>query len=878
MTSGLVVVLFIAVAVGLCLSPGSALADGATSAPRVAMAKPSRLIAVRAMLDGASPISNARVKVYTAGSKRHHRRVLASTRTRALGARLIRFRAAVPRRFDVEVTGGRVAGRRFDGRLIAAVRGYRRMQVVYINPMTTVVAVHRRKHPGVTVSAAERRVKRVFGVHRSVDLHADQATGLLFNDGETYHRAARAAGGYRGMLRRMHREVRAGKALYATRPRARRPHQWRVRPARAVARASQHGGPRVSPGILRGLPLPPPPEPSAAPSSFPPSFTGSAHPGTRPPVSWGEANRDQVRALRQWHNAHSRHFWQEARQMQADWEVESDSKAEVPETDEKVPDNESNDGMGPPAEEYDPNGWQEDNDEPDVSVGDDPDPSVVELPDAGPDVDDPAPGGGLNGGAGAAEEAEVVEELGWLGEGEFLGSELAGGLAGAIAVYAVSFVTQLAGWSDDRYYNEINEQLGVARSTLSLIRASQVRLEGKFAELDTRFEQWDSAGLSALASSVSDSVKSYWDRLDYALSAETDPKDRAEMAKQLSEDLVNDPQVLTAPGTLASILAGGDTDVAGGLFGSLARLAKPHGALPLVVTPDDLDWLQYAYTLWQIRQLQVSSLAMTRMLAPSAPFPKSFMRYTVNGLQAAYERTARAAMPALVPGTVLVVDTPARGGTTMWSTTASHGLSAGTLFAAKPGPAVLQKGAGSQAVPAPASAGLPNPWGVTGPTGTTGSAGPTELTGPTGVVTGWGVPSQAQYVSLWQTAGKNGIDDLSARTGIAKSVLTGNGADKLWAADLPPAVYAYIDQVGAVGGFGGPRSVANHWVRQSFWKPSLGRVDGTGTWQCVPARQDDDRVDPAICDNTPAWASAWSTTATTPTVRAVPSDEQYWLD
>src|SRR5215211_7946784 len=103
------------------------------------------IVPVWALLDGDTPVSGARVRVYAGGlhavgrrrplRQRHGAR---TERTYKSGVALLEF-ARLPRNFTVVVSGGSSEGRRLRGFLSARVRGYRAGRVVHVNPVTTLV-------------------------------------------------------------------------------------------------------------------------------------------------------------------------------------------------------------------------------------------------------------------------------------------------------------------------------------------------------------------------------------------------------------------------------------------------------------------------------------------------------------------------------------------------------------------------------------------------------------------------------------------------------------------------------------------------------------------------------------------------------------------
>ena len=111
------------------------------------------VLAVWGLADGDTDVAGATVRVFAGppaarGGASRSGRALAQTngrradRTYRSGVALLAFRR-LPSEFVVEVRGGRANGRRVPGTLRAAVRGYRSGDVIYVNPVTTMMAAYR---------------------------------------------------------------------------------------------------------------------------------------------------------------------------------------------------------------------------------------------------------------------------------------------------------------------------------------------------------------------------------------------------------------------------------------------------------------------------------------------------------------------------------------------------------------------------------------------------------------------------------------------------------------------------------------------------------------------------------------------------------------
>jgi hypothetical protein len=200
------------------------------------------VLAVWALADGDTPVADGRVRVLAAG--RPLRQVAeASERTHEEGMALLEF-ASLPDRFTVEVSGGRVGGRRLRGTLRSEVDGYRSGGVVHVSPVTTLiadhVAAHRARGRPITTARARREIYRLLRIPRWQDA-ADLRSSDEFFDGDAYLRAVRAAGGVEALNRALVRqEMRAGDD-----PRRFRPGGRRARAAAVDWLALLTGDPKV---------------------------------------------------------------------------------------------------------------------------------------------------------------------------------------------------------------------------------------------------------------------------------------------------------------------------------------------------------------------------------------------------------------------------------------------------------------------------------------------------------------------------------------------------------------------------------------------------------------------------------------------------------
>ena len=189
------VVLAAALALSASLWPAgaSALAHADAEARPTGELRGGVIVPVWALLDGDTPLSGARVRVYAAAACVPLGAVglCASSAARARSARTSRaWRCsslpASPRNFTVVISGRQVGGaRRLRGFLSARVRACRDGRVVHVNPVTTLVELWRRVNPRVSHRRATRAVARALGIPRWAD-NVDLRASDRWLDGERF--------------------------------------------------------------------------------------------------------------------------------------------------------------------------------------------------------------------------------------------------------------------------------------------------------------------------------------------------------------------------------------------------------------------------------------------------------------------------------------------------------------------------------------------------------------------------------------------------------------------------------------------------------------------------------------------------------------------
>jgi hypothetical protein len=206
------------------------------------------ILPVWALLDGDTPVSRARVRVYAgdlrAGRRRRplrEVRIERGERTHKSGVALLVFRR-LPRNFTVVVRGGRSEGRRLRGFLSAQVRGYRDGRVVHVNPVTTLVELWRRVNPRVGHRRATRAVSRALGIPSWVD-HVDLRASDRWLDGDRFLRHVRVHATLDRATGDLLFDIRRGERTRRFRARRARPAAARSLGRLTGEPSALHGGP-----------------------------------------------------------------------------------------------------------------------------------------------------------------------------------------------------------------------------------------------------------------------------------------------------------------------------------------------------------------------------------------------------------------------------------------------------------------------------------------------------------------------------------------------------------------------------------------------------------------------------------------------------------
>ncbi|MDO8188145.1 hypothetical protein Q5424_15160 [Conexibacter sp. JD483] len=189
------------------------LAPPASHAAVRGRARPLHVVGVAADVEQGKPLRGATVRLVAVTRGRRGRtvtRLVARAKRARSGAVIFRLRH-VPKTLRVVVSGGRVAGKPFGGRMLAQVSRHRSGDFMLVSPATTVLTHYRIAHPRVRARVAEQRVRRFLRIPRGFALaHASRfarPADLRFS-GLRMIGTARASGGYDRYARRLARRIR----------------------------------------------------------------------------------------------------------------------------------------------------------------------------------------------------------------------------------------------------------------------------------------------------------------------------------------------------------------------------------------------------------------------------------------------------------------------------------------------------------------------------------------------------------------------------------------------------------------------------------------------------------------------------------------------
>lgn len=147
----------------------------ATTAVLLQLATPARaahLLPVWAMLDGDTPVEGARVTVIVAGAPVAQETGATFQHTNENGVTGLEF-GSLPEAFVVEVSGGRAHGLPLRGTLRTQVEVHRSGDVVFVNPVTTLIAALQRIDPGLAGDDATLLAKDLLGLPEWHDVTGD---------------------------------------------------------------------------------------------------------------------------------------------------------------------------------------------------------------------------------------------------------------------------------------------------------------------------------------------------------------------------------------------------------------------------------------------------------------------------------------------------------------------------------------------------------------------------------------------------------------------------------------------------------------------------------------------------------------------------------
>jgi hypothetical protein len=197
----------LALSLGLVLAALVTPAGAAEADPDAVSRAGKQTLRIWAYFDGDTPVSGARVRVYADGRQLRERGGPGRVRTLSEGTALLRFRS-LPSRLRIVASGGRAGGRPVRGSLKTRVRGVDDMELVHVNPVTTVADVWAHAEDERSHRRARNVVERTLGIKRVLNDYDLYTTDRWFN-GDRFHRWTLEQGsvgaGARALVRRIER-------------------------------------------------------------------------------------------------------------------------------------------------------------------------------------------------------------------------------------------------------------------------------------------------------------------------------------------------------------------------------------------------------------------------------------------------------------------------------------------------------------------------------------------------------------------------------------------------------------------------------------------------------------------------------------------------
>jgi hypothetical protein len=183
-------------------------AGAATGDPDAVGRAGTQSLRIWAYFDGDTPVSGARVRVYAGGRPLRERGDGPGlARTLPEGTAFLRF-TSLPSRLRIVVSGGRAGGRPVRGSLKTKVRGVNDIELVHVNPVTTVADAWAHAEEGRSHRRARTVIERALGIRRIFDDYDLYTTDQWFN-GDRFHRWTLEQGsvgaGTRALVRRIDR-------------------------------------------------------------------------------------------------------------------------------------------------------------------------------------------------------------------------------------------------------------------------------------------------------------------------------------------------------------------------------------------------------------------------------------------------------------------------------------------------------------------------------------------------------------------------------------------------------------------------------------------------------------------------------------------------
>lgn len=190
----------VAGAVTIALLSSAALVGCSSSSDDKAAASSIKPVTVRGWAYSDAPLKDASVTIKTADGKT----VVKGNQDVTTASGTFGTPAKLPAGYRVTVAGGTVGDAVFTGKLVADVDGYGPTSgLIQVNPVTTLLAAYRDRHPDVPPAKAQAAVRRFLALPDGIDVNGDlQGDTAQFSAAE-FDRQAQAAGGIQPFVKQL---------------------------------------------------------------------------------------------------------------------------------------------------------------------------------------------------------------------------------------------------------------------------------------------------------------------------------------------------------------------------------------------------------------------------------------------------------------------------------------------------------------------------------------------------------------------------------------------------------------------------------------------------------------------------------------------------